>query len=53
MGIIQGVFGLLSDVYIFILPLPSLWGLQMRLRRKLGISAIFLTGLMYSLPPRS
>lgn len=53
MGIIQGVFGLLSDLYIFILPLPILWRLQMPLRRKLGITAIFLTGLMYSLPPRS
>ena len=45
MGVIQGIFGLVTDLYIFILPLPMLWRLQMPLKRKLGITAIFLTGL--------
>ena len=45
-GNVQGVYGVISDLYIFILPLPVLWNLQMPLRRKLGISAIFCTGLM-------
>ena len=46
MNYIQGGFGVASDLYIFILPLPVLWGLQMPLQRKLAVCAIFLTGLM-------
>ena len=46
MGDIQGIFGLVSDLYIFILPLPVLFRLQMSLKKKLGITAVFLTGLM-------
>ena len=42
----HGWFGLLSDLYIFFLPLPVLWGLHMPLRKKLGVTAVFLTGLM-------
>lgn len=44
---VQGPFGVLSDIYIFILPLPVLWRLQMTLRNKLGVSSIFLVGFMY------
>lgn len=39
-------FGLLSDLYIFFLPLPVLWGLHMPLRKKLRVAAVFLTGLV-------
>ena len=46
MGDVQGIFGLVSDLYIFILPLPVLFRLQMSLKKKLGITAIFLTGFM-------
>ena len=42
----QGIFGVVSDIYVFILPLPILWTLHMPLRKKLGVTAIFLTGLM-------
>lgn len=42
----HGWFGLLSDLYIFFLPLPVLWGLHMPLRKRLGVAAVFLTGLM-------
>lgn len=43
---VRRVFNLISDLYIFILPLPVLSRLQMSFKRKLGITAIFLTGLM-------
>ena len=43
----QGVFGFISDLYLFILPMPFIWGLQVPLRRKLGIAAVFATGVMY------
>ena len=46
MGDVQGIFGLISDIYIFILPLPVLYRLHMSLKKKLGITAVFLTGLM-------
>ena len=42
----QGWFNLLSDLYILLLPLPVLWKLHMPLRKKLGVAAVFLTGLM-------
>ena len=32
------------DVWILILPIPMLWGLQMRLLRKVGITAVFILG---------
>ena len=41
----HGWFGLLSDLYIFFLPLPALWGLHMPLKKKVGVTAVFLTGL--------
>ena len=46
MGEIQGIFGPVSDLYIFILPLPVLFKLQMSFKKKVGVIAIFLTGMM-------
>lgn len=46
MGDIQGVFGLVSDLYIFVLPLPVLYRLHMSVKKKIGVTAVFLTGLM-------
>lgn len=43
---VQGVFGVVSDLYIFILPIPILWKLHLPVRRKVGVCAIFLAGLM-------
>ena len=40
-------FNVISDVIILVLPLAKVWRLQMSLRRKLGISLIFSTGVMY------
>lgn len=39
-----GIVGLVSDVYLLILPLPAVWNLQLPLRRKLAVSAMFMTG---------
>ena len=43
---IQCAFGLASDLYIFILPLPVLLKMQMPLKKKIGVVATFSTGLM-------
>ena len=42
-------FNIISDVMILVLPLTRVWRLQMSTRRKLGLSLIFSTGLMYGI----
>jgi hypothetical protein len=44
--LISVILNLVSDVIIFILPLWAIWRLRLDLNRKLGVSAIFLTGLV-------
>lgn len=48
---ISGVFNVLSDFFILIFPLWAIWHLQMPLKRKLGVSIVFATGVLYVLPP--
>lgn len=36
--------GFVTDISIWLLPLPYLWGLQMKLPRKLAVMGIFLLG---------
>lgn len=45
-GIAQGVFNVLSDFYLLIIPIPAVLSLQMPARRKAGVCAIFMTGLL-------
>ena len=33
-----------SDLYLVVLPLPAVWSLQLPFRKKIGVSAMFLTG---------
>lgn len=42
-----GVFNILSDFYLLILPLPAVWHLQLPIGKKVGITLMFLTGLLY------
>lgn len=46
LGIAQGVFSVASDFYIFCLPIPVVWKLQLPRRKKIGVLAIFMTGLL-------
>ncbi len=39
-----GVVGFLGDVFILVIPIPALWNLQMRKRRKFAMMFIFLWG---------
>ncbi|KAI0854946.1 hypothetical protein F4860DRAFT_520329 [Xylaria cubensis] len=41
----QGWYSLISDTYILIIPISPVWRLTLNLKRKLGVMAIFLTGL--------
>ncbi|KAL8726422.1 MAG: hypothetical protein Q9181_006051, partial [Wetmoreana brouardii] len=46
LGFVQGVFGIVSDLFIWFLPLPVVWNLQMPTRKKIGVTTIFATGLL-------
>lgn len=46
MTYVQGIFNIVSDFYILLLPLPVIWKLQLPLRKKIGVCAIFMTGLL-------
>lgn len=41
-----GALGALHDFAVILAPQPIIWGLQMPLKRKLGVSAVFLVGLV-------
>lgn len=44
--LVTAVVNALSDVSILLLPIGCIWHLQLSLRRKLAISAVFATGLV-------
>lgn len=46
LGIAQSAGNVASDLYILCLPIPGVWQLQAPLSKKIGISAIFLTGIL-------
>jgi hypothetical protein len=43
-----GLFGVMSDIYVLIIPVSMVFRLRLPRNRKLGIQAIFLTGLLYA-----
>lgn len=43
---VQGIFNIVSDLYVLVLPLPVVWKLQLPLREKVGVSAVFMTGFL-------
>ncbi|KAL2047262.1 hypothetical protein N7G274_001281 [Stereocaulon virgatum] len=45
-AVVQGVLNVCLDFYILYLPVPLVWKLQMEIRRKLGVMAIFMTGFI-------
>jgi len=45
-----GVFNFISDIAMLSVPVFLIWSLQMSSRRKVGVSAIFCTGILYVKP---
>lgn len=41
-----GITNTFSDFALLMLPMPALWGLQMPVKRKVGLSVIFPLGIM-------
>ncbi len=46
MTYVQGIFNVVSDFYLLLLPIPVVWNLQMPLRKKIGVLTIFMAGLL-------
>lgn len=44
--VVMGIISVISDVYIFVLPLPILLKLHVSTRRKIGLCLVFMTALM-------
>ena len=42
-----GYFNIFSDIYILVLPISAVLGLNMPTRRKVGLSLIFMAGILY------
>ena len=42
----QGIFGVVSDFYLFLIPIPTVIKLKLPLRKKVGVLAIFATGFL-------
>lgn len=51
--VIVGALSTAFDVFQFVLPLPIIAGLHLDFRRKIGISLIFLAGILYVIPHRT
>ena len=49
--LISGVVNVVTDLYLLVLPIPSLMLLKMQGRRKLGLLLIFMAGFMQVLIP--
>ena len=47
-GLAYGAMNVVSDLIIFILPLPIVWRLKLTRREKAGVSIIFMSGAMYA-----
>ena len=46
LAIAQGVFSAVGDVYLLVIPIHSIFRLRLPLNRKIGVSAIFMIGIM-------
>jgi hypothetical protein len=49
-GTTQGIISAIQDLYILVIPVHMVAGLHLARRMKLGVIALFLTGLLYVLP---
>ena len=46
---VSGIWGILSDLYILLLPLYCVWNLQLKIERKFRLTVIFGFGSLYAL----
>jgi hypothetical protein len=46
LALILGVFGVVTDIYIFVLPLSTIFHLNLPYKKKVRLAAIFMTGIL-------
>ena len=46
LGVVQSSFNVVSDFYLWLLPIGGVMQLQLPLRKKIGVAAIFMTGAL-------
>ena len=46
LSVVQGVFGVVSDIYIFTLPLPVIYNLNLAFRKRIGLLLVFMAGIL-------
>lgn len=46
LGVILAAISIFNDFFIIAIPIPAVWSLQLATKRKIGVTAIFLTGLL-------
>ena len=44
--LVTGIFNVVSDFYILLLPMPALWRLQIPLQKKIPMMIVFATGFL-------
>lgn len=42
----QGVFSIASDFYVLLIPVSTIMGLKLSLKKRVGVASVFLSGLM-------
>ena len=48
-GLAYGSMNISSDLFNLVLPLPMIWHLRLSRREKIGVSLIFMSGIMYTI----
>lgn len=43
---VMSIVNIISDFYLLCLPIPVVWTLQLQVRKKIGVIAVFMTGIM-------
>lgn len=43
----SGALNVVTDIYVLVLPIPSLWHLNLKMSRKIRVMAIFALGILY------
>lgn len=51
LGLPNGVISSISDIIIYVMPIPPLLKLRVERRTKLGLIGVFTVGLLYASPP--
>ena len=46
LAVAQAVFSAVSDIYLLVIPIRSIFQLKLPMERKIGVSAIFMIGIM-------